>query len=420
MPKFISRWIASGSAISERLETVVGWYLLSLMMESKKHSLTFAASISGLHKAQFSRLLLNVALAKDSFLLLSRALALQLSESRRILIPGSQWSVLLIVDSTLHRRSSRHVQNSQRFNHGGGYVIGHQWTNVIVVINDRTIPLPPIAFLSKNECKRRGIPYETEHTQVLEYLENLNLTLWIGVHKSSEVVVLMDSGYGDKRILKAIRARGWHWICALKSNRTVQTVSGAKANHRRWYSIKELFRSARKQAPFQTIRDLQGLGNRSKKKRKEFRARRLIGTLKKIPFKVAFVCSEIPKQKSRIFLACSNLRVDTRTIVLGYRQRWWVELFHRATKFNFGLQDAGVKEFDSVISHVHWVYTAYLLFQEDGAKANIGIEQGQRRLRNQHDSKYYREIIQLCTRYGNKEDIKNYCEEALAEMEVAA
>jgi len=420
MPQFISRWIGSGSKISERLHFAVGWYLLSLMMETKKHSLTFAAAISGLHKSQFSRLLLHVELAKENFLLTSKAIAQQVAENRRILVPGTEWSVVLIIDSTLHRRSSRHVQNSQRFNHGEGFVIGHQWTNIVLVINERTIPLPPIAFFSKNECKRRGIAYETEHNKILNYLENLNLSLWIGIHRPKEVVVLMDSAYGDKNILSAIRTRKWHWICGLKTNRSVQTVAGAKANPRKWYSVKELFKSAKKQAPFQTIRDLQGLGTRSKKKRKEFRARRLLGHLKKIPFKVALVCSEIPKQKSRIYLACSNIHIDTRAIVLGYRQRWWVELFHRATKFNFGLQDAGVKNFDSVISHVHWVYTAYLLFQVKAHDEEAGIEELQRKLKAGHDSKYYREIIQLCTRYGEKESIKKHCYEAIEGLESVA
>jgi hypothetical protein len=34
------------------------------------------------------------------------------------------------MDSTLlQNRSSLHPENSKKFNHGNGFVIGHQWTN---------------------------------------------------------------------------------------------------------------------------------------------------------------------------------------------------------------------------------------------------------------------------------------------------
>ena len=72
-------------------------------------------------------------------------------------------------------RSSLHVHNAQRFDHGQGFVVGHQWTNVVLTISEEIIPLPPIPFLSKNEGKRRKISYRTEHELVTEYLRQLNL-----------------------------------------------------------------------------------------------------------------------------------------------------------------------------------------------------------------------------------------------------
>jgi hypothetical protein len=54
------------------------------------------------------------------------------------------WNIAIIVDATFLSRSSLHTENAKKFNHGKGYVIGHQWTNIVLLINDKVIPLPPI------------------------------------------------------------------------------------------------------------------------------------------------------------------------------------------------------------------------------------------------------------------------------------
>src|SRR6266436_8572778 len=50
----------------------------------------------------------------------------------------------------------------------------------------------------------------------------------------------------------------------------------------------------------------------------------------------------------RKFLACSDLRVTARQIVLGYRLRWAVEIFHKNVKQHLGFEDVATSGFDSV------------------------------------------------------------------------
>src|SRR6266568_4247038 len=45
---------------------------------------------------------------------------------------GLPWKRALIVDSTLQHRASLHPENAKRFNHGNGFVIGHQWTTMVL------------------------------------------------------------------------------------------------------------------------------------------------------------------------------------------------------------------------------------------------------------------------------------------------
>src|SRR5438105_14779348 len=59
------------------------------------------------------------------------------------------WKIAIVVDSTLQQRASLHPENAKTFNHGQGFVVGHQWTNIVLLLHDRLIPLRRIAFYSQ-------------------------------------------------------------------------------------------------------------------------------------------------------------------------------------------------------------------------------------------------------------------------------
>jgi hypothetical protein len=70
---------------------------------------------------------------------------------------GLPWKRVLRVDSTLQYRASLHPENAKRFNHGNGFVIGHQWTNLVFISNDRLSPLRPIPFSSQRYCREHAL-----------------------------------------------------------------------------------------------------------------------------------------------------------------------------------------------------------------------------------------------------------------------
>jgi len=396
---------------------VASGYLFSLMIPAPKHTQAFAAQVTGTHQAQYSRLLGDHPdLARENLEHLSIARAQEIAEQGlRLVVKGGPWMVAVVIDATLHRRSSLHVHNAQRFNHGEGYVVGHQWTNIVLVLNGEVIALPPIPFLSKNECKRLGIAYQTEHEKIVAYLARLDLHRYIGEHDPGAVLCLMDSGYDSKEIQKAVFRKKWDLIGSLKCNRGVQTWTEGKVDpKRKWIRVDEVFRTHRKQAPWQSVRDDVKSGRR-KKKRKEFRTRRLKGRLKDVHRVVSLVCSEKSKGKGRIYLVCSNLDVPLGLIIRAYRRRWLIELFHRAVKNNLGMQDAGVQDFESQKSHVHWVYCAYLLLNAMEAPEGIGITERQEWLRQRGEREKARELYQVTTRYGGLRSIQRHFQAALQE-----
>lgn len=370
----IKKLVTSQLNIPSRLKEVVSGYLLSLMMESAKHTQTFASTVIGLDQSQYSRLLSDHPdLAKDSLTDLGQKTGKALGKpGRQQLVSAAPWTIAIIIDATLHPRSSLHVHNAQRFNHGQGFVIGHQWTNIVVNINGRIIPLPPIPFLSRNECKRRGVPYETEHDRLKVYLDQLNLAAVVGSYQADEVVVLTDSGYDNKQLQNLIVSKGWDFLTALKISRGARSANQSSQFHR----VDDLFWSTRKQAPWKTIRVETDGG----KKRRKFRVRKLLGYIKGITCEVALVCSEKSGKTGKRFFACSRSGIDAGVLIRAYSKRWQVELFHRATKHQFGLLDAGVEDFESLTAHIHWVYCAYLLLHELDVPDAKSLTEKQRRL----------------------------------------
>jgi hypothetical protein len=260
------------------------------MIETRKHSLQEAARFWGMNKSQFSRFLKNYSpLAISTLEELSKRQAKQFSKTLNWLAKGSlPWKIAILIDSTIQHRSSLHTDNAKRFNHGKGFVIGHQWTNIVLVINDLIIPLPPIAFHTKKYCRKNNLEYKTENVLVIEYINNLQLADYIGNHDPDEVVVLADSGYDDNRIESAIVRKKWSFIIALNKTRSVKSErqDSNTPKSKDWTQIAEFFKNYRR-IKWQTIRIST---SSSKRKRTDFRIRQITGYLRHVG-KVQLVCS---------------------------------------------------------------------------------------------------------------------------------
>lgn len=345
-------------SVKNRLKEICVAYLLFLMATIGKHSLEEAAKFWGINKSQFSKFLKNHSeLAVYTLDNLSKKQAREFAKGLKNL-NGLPWKVAIIIDGTIQNRSTRHTDNAQRFNHGKGFVIGHQWTNIILIINEMIIPLPPIPFHSKKYCRKNGIQYKTEHDLVVNYIVDLNLEDYIGHHNPEKVVVLADSGYDDKKIENAIGKKKWKFIIALGKTRSVKSEKKYlnTPKSKGWSKVAEFFRLHRR-VKWQTIHT-----NSTKGKRMDFRVRQIIGYLRYVG-KVQLICSEFKKRPDgrRKYLACNDLTATGRQILIGYRMRWSIELFHKAAKMHLGFEDVATKRFTAVAAHVHWVYCAYIL-----------------------------------------------------------
>jgi len=325
------------------------------------------------------------------------------------------WKIAVIADITIQRRSSLNTGNAQRFNHGKGFVIGHQWTNIVLIINELIIPLPPIAFYSKKYCRENNLNYKKEHESVVEYITNLELEDHIGHHNPKEVIVLADSAYDDKRIENAIAERKWKFIIFLNKTRSVKSEKeySNTPKSRGWIHVAAFFKNQRR-IGWKTIRIFT---NSPKRKRMEFRIRHIIGHLSHVG-KVQLICSEFKKRsKRRIkYLACNDLKATARQILIAYRIRWKIEIFHKQVKMFLGFEDIATKYFESVMAHVHWVYCAHILLNSHppGVPEHINsLADRQRRIKAIIDTKETNRIIQLLTKINGTQRYKDELRRAL-------
>jgi hypothetical protein len=184
------------------------------MVVTQKHSLEEAARFSGLHKSLFCKMLQSHGdVAVSTLESLSKQQAKHVAKSLQAL-KGLPWKMAILMDSTLQHRASLHPANAKKFHHGKGYVIGPQWTNIVLMINDMLIPLRPIPYYSKRYCREHALAYQTEHELVVDYLTHVHLEDYIGSYDPREVIVLADSGYDDKKIEQTIVNKRWTFIIA--------------------------------------------------------------------------------------------------------------------------------------------------------------------------------------------------------------
>jgi len=357
-------WMGRKLNPKKRLREVVIIYVLFLMVSFRKHSIDAAATFSNSSKSRFSKFLMNHSdLAVVKLDELSKKQAKQFGKNILFMADGElPWKIAIIIDATLQGRSSLHAQNVKRFNHGNGFVIGHQWTNIVLFINDVLISLPPIAFYTRSYCKKHKLTYKTEHDHVVEYLEDIDIYDYIGLHNPNEVVVLADSGYDNKKVENVIDSKGWHFVFALKKKRSVKTKKqyATTLKSKGWYQVEQLFKNCRR-VKWVTVFLPKNSPEKKKKKRMEFRIRQIIGYLRYVG-KVQLICSEFKKRPNgrKKYLASNNLKAMPRQLLLAYRIRWEIEIFHKMIKMFLGFEDVATKSFKSVISHVHWVYCRLL------------------------------------------------------------
>jgi hypothetical protein len=251
---------------------------------------------------------------------------------------------------------------------------------------------------------------------VVAYLRTLDLEHYMGAYDRREVLVFAESGYDDKKLEQAIADQRGHCIMALRKTRsgTSEALHLTPPTSQQWCHIDTFFRRHRRRK-WDTMR-LATSGH--KRKRIDFRVRHTAGSLRHVG-KGELVCSERRHRPDgrRKYLACNDLRATARQIVTGDRRRWAVEVLHKTVKQPLGVEDVAPHGFDAVLSHVHWVYCAYILLHLSPPGLSPGaqsIGDKQRALQQGLADKEKRQILQKLSQIGGVQRYKDELRQALA------
>lgn len=160
--------------------------------------------------------------------------------------------------------------------------------------------------------------------------------------KGSQVWVLFDSWYASNELLKWIRSCGWHFVCAVKSNRKVGR-----------YQVSQWWTHLGHQSVV-TIKPRQTPGSPT------YLTRRAVGKLPRYGHEVVAILSKRHrKAKGLAYFICSDVRLTTHTIMKYYAHRWDCEIDNRFLKQQLGLADFRLHSVEATQRWFALVFAAY-------------------------------------------------------------
>jgi len=134
---------------------------------------------------------------------------------------------------------------------------------------------------------------------------------------------------------------------------------------------------------------------------------------------VLLICSEFKKRPRgrKKYLACSDLKATARQIVIGYRMRWAIEIFHKEIKMFLGFEDVATKWFDSVIAHVHWVFCACILLTSGPFDSHVrAIAEKQHRISKIVSTREKSRVLQMLTQIDGAQRYKKELQQVIANI----
>ncbi len=237
-----------------------------------------------------------------------------------------------------------------------GYTNAARYVTVSAQVNGLSFPLTWRLYLSRKQVKRLNrtrtgssrLTYRKLISLVIEMLDE------IASHRPSgqQVYVLFDSWYASAELLNDVRQRGWHFICAVKSNRT---LSGSYVSTY-WRAL------SRQRIKRVTVNNTKGSHT--------YHTRYTTGRLRGVPQPVGAVFSKRSPRKGPV--ACfvtSDLRLRAQGVLRSYAWRWQAETDNFLLKERLGLADFRLRSLEAVLRWFALVFAAYAFIRVRIAEA---------------------------------------------------
>jgi hypothetical protein len=201
------------------------------------------------------------------------------------------------------------------------------------------------------KARRPETYFRTLNEMAAEMLESLPAE-WSGRY---EVLALIDSGFCNRTVCQAVRARGFHYVVAAQSSRILVKRTGTGKKGKRCLLKTPAPGRLRYQG-----REVCLAPKRRGARARHFRVAEDLGTLRGLGA-VKVVYSRRKSDGSVLCLACSDTTADAREVAWAYGWRWEIEVVTKALKQRLGLGQYQCRYYEGMVHHLHLSLLAHLI-----------------------------------------------------------
>ena len=241
--------------------------------------------------------------------------------------------------------------------------------------------------LNRHRPKEERLRFRSKYNLAREMLEDLHAKLPAGF----QVYVLFDSWYASHKMLKLCRRKGWHVICALKSNRCVNGKQVSQWNrdlkHRRYLRVRL---------------------TATEEKGRRYLVRQVTGRLNKVPFDVCvFISKRHPRDPRPKYFLCTDPTLSAQGVLTIYQKRWPIEVDNFYLKQALGLGDFRVQSFEAVEKWYAIVFLAltYLQWRLNHTKGPHRAPNLAAIIRQHREEHAYRVLVSACEQAIRSRDL---------------
>jgi hypothetical protein len=208
--------------------------------------------------------------------------------------------------------------------------------------------------LNRGRPKEERLRFKSKYRLAREMLEELQALLPEGY----KVYVLFDRWYTSGKLIKFIRRQGWHVICALKRNRSLDGIRVDK-----WDQQLRHTRYTRVRVPA-----ADGTA-------RTYLVRSVQGHLSGVPGEVCVLISRRHNRDKRPkYFLCTDLALVAQTVLTWYGNRWPLEVDYWYLKQPLGLGDFRVQAYEAIEK---WYTVLHLVLTFLQWRLHEAWEQGQ-------------------------------------------
>lgn len=252
--------------------------------------------------------------------------------------------VYLIIDSSLKEKRGKHMEavSKLRDPSSGRYFMGHQYVEASLYFRGLVIPLGIRLYIKKEVCSSLKTLFQ-KSTQLAAQLIREFVP-----PEDVKVIVLFDSYFLCRTVLKACRDKGFRFISTLKSNRNIyknrQKLKAGKYGHNLFRRSPKQTMQVPKENGIVTYRFVDaGWLSVSKVGRV-----RVIFSQKNSSMEIKGLVTDEPD-------------FSAKQVITGYDGRWMIEVFNKDAKQLLGLGQYQNLPVEAAVIHLHLVCFAYAL-----------------------------------------------------------